>query len=67
VSWAGDEPEKLRHRVQKVENLWQKEEQHCFAEVSKDADHRKGHSRKVAERVSHKHSAGIPVMSKSEV
>jgi hypothetical protein len=64
VSRAGDEPEQLRHRVQKVENLWQKEEQHCFTKVSKDSNHSKGHSRKVAERVADKHSAGIPEVNK---
>lgn len=55
VSGARDDVEKLRQGVNKVNHLGDEEQQHCFAEVSQDADYSKCHPCKVAESVSHKH------------
>lgn len=55
VSGTGDDMKKLRQGVDKVNYLGNEEQQHCFAEVSQDADYSKGHPSKVAESVSHKH------------
>lgn len=46
---------KLRKGVDKVNHLRKEEQQHCFAEVSQDADNSKRHPCKVAESVSDKH------------
>lgn len=55
VSWTGYDVKKLRKGIDKVNHLRKEEQQHCFAEVSQDADNSKGHSCKVAESVSDKH------------
>lgn len=55
VSGTGDDVKKLRQGVDKVNQLRNEEQQHCFAEVSQDADNSKGHASEVAESVSHKH------------
>lgn len=55
VPGAGDYVKKLRQGVDKVNHLRNEEQQHCFAEVSQDANYSEGHPSKVAERVSHKH------------
>ena len=52
--------EQLRQGVEEVDNLGDEEEQHGFAEVSQDADHRKGHPCKVAEGVAHEHRGRVP-------
>ena len=41
MSWAGDESEELRGRVEEVEDLGDEEQQHCLAEVAEDGNHRK--------------------------
>ena len=61
VSWAWDQSEELRCRVDKVEDLGDEEEEHGLAEVAEDGDHRKCHASKVAVRVTNKHSGGVPV------
>lgn len=55
MSGTGDDMKQLRQGVDKVNHLRKEEEQHCFAEVSQDADYSKGHPGKVAESVSNKH------------
>lgn len=64
VSGAGYKSEELRNGVQKIKNLRQEEEQHCFAKVAKNANYSKGHSRKITKCISHKHSAWIPAIQK---
>ena len=53
MSGTGDDMKKLRQGVDKVNHLWNKEEQHDLAEVSQDADHGKCHPSKVTKSVSH--------------
>lgn len=60
VPWTGDDMKKLRQGVDKVNHLRNEEQQHCFAEVSQDADHSKRHPCKVAESVPHEHRRGVP-------
>lgn len=55
MSGAGDDMKQLRQGVDKVNYLRNEEQQHCFAEVSQDANYSKGHASKVTECVSHKH------------
>ena len=59
VSGTRDYVEQLRQGVDEVDHLGDEEQQHGFAEVSQDADHRKGHPRKVAEGVSHEHRGRV--------
>ena len=56
--------EELRDRVQEVEDLWDKEQEHSLAEVSNDGHHGKGHAGKVCEGVTHKGLGRIPVQVK---
>ena len=51
VSGAMNYAEYLWYREHKIEYLRQKEEKHCLCEVTKDADHGKGHASKVAEGI----------------
>jgi len=60
VSGTGDDVEELWQGVDEVDNLGEEEEQHGLAEVPQNAHHRKGHPRKVAEGVPHKHRGGVP-------
>jgi hypothetical protein len=62
VTRARDDVEKLRCRVNEVENLRNEEEYQSLAEVTHDADHGKDHSSKIAVRVSHEDLGGEPVM-----
>lgn len=61
VPGTGDYVKQLWYGVDKVNHLRNEEQQHCFAEVSQDADYSKGHPSKVAESISHKHSWRVPV------
>ena len=61
VSGTGDDVKKLRQWVNKVNHLRNEEQQHCFAEMSQDADYSKRHPSKVAESVAHEHRWRIPV------
>ena len=56
MSWAGNESKQLRSGVEKVEYLWNEEEQHCLAERSQYADDSKCHSCKVAKCITHKYT-----------
>lgn len=58
---TGDEMEQLRHRVQKIDDLWDEEKQNRFAKMPKDADHGECHARQIVERVADKHLRGISV------
>lgn len=60
MSRTRDDVKQLRQRVNKVNHLRNKEQQHCLAEVSQDADHSKCHPGEVAESVPHKHRGGVP-------
>ena len=59
--------EQLRHGEDEIEYLRNKEEQHCLAEVAEYRNNGKCHSRKVAERVTHKHLGGVPTGKKITV
>ena len=48
--------EQLGYRVQKIEDLWQQEQQQRLAEVAKDARHSNRHASKVGEGVTYKHA-----------
>lgn len=54
--------EKLRQRVEEVDHLRDKKQQHRLAEVPKDTHHGKGHASEVAEGVSHEHTGGVPTL-----
>jgi len=60
MSGTWHEVEELRNGEDKVEDLWNKEEQHGLAEVSKNSNDGKRHSSKVAVSVTDKHSRWIP-------
>lgn len=62
---AGDDMEELRQGVEEVQHLWDKEEQHGFAEMPKDAHHSEGHASKIAEGVAHKHPGWVPAFKHS--
>ena len=66
VPGTGYKVEKLRHGVQKVEDLWYHEQQHCFTEMAQNGDHCKRHTREVTERVSNEHRGRVPVQNKQE-
>lgn len=51
MSRAGNEVEKLRHRINKIEHLRDEKQQNRLAEVAENADDRESHARKVVERV----------------
>ena len=53
---TGYQFEKLWTRPQKVDNLGDKEQEQCFAEMTENSHNGKGHARKVAKGVSHKDS-----------
>ena len=50
----------LRSRVDEVDNLWNKEQQHGFTKVTQDGDYSKGHPGKIAESVTNKNTGRIP-------
>ena len=54
--------EQLWHREQKIENLRHEKQKQRLAEMSQNANHGKGHARKVAKRVAHKHPTRISVV-----
>lgn len=60
MSGAWNEAKELWNGIDEVEDLGDKEEQHRLAEVGENTDHSKRHPSKIAERVPHKHSRGIP-------
>lgn len=62
MAWTRDDVEELRQGIQEVENLWDEEQQHGFAEVPKDAHYGKGHPSKKAERITHKHTRWVPAL-----
>lgn len=39
-----DKMEQLRNGVNKINDLWNEKEQHCFTEMGKNANHSKGHA-----------------------
>lgn len=51
MSRARYEVEKLRHWIDKIDDLWDEEEQNCFAEVSQNSNDGKCHAREVIESV----------------
>ena len=53
MSRAVNNTEYLGHWQHEVEDLRQEEEQHGLCEVAQDSHHGKGHTRKIAESVSH--------------
>lgn len=53
---------KLRHGIDKVDNLRDEEQQKCLGEMSVNANHRKSHSREVTVSVSHKYFGREPVV-----
>lgn len=57
---TGDQMEELRHAVQEIEYLGNKEEECRFAEVANYADNGKRHPREVTKRVAHKDSRRVP-------
>lgn len=59
VARARNEAEQLRHRVDKVDDLRDEEQQHGFAKVAQDADHGERHAGQVVERVADKHLRGV--------
>lgn len=46
--------------------MWDEKKQHCFAEVSQDPHHSKGHASKVAEGVPNKYSRWVPAIHGAE-
>ena len=62
VARAGDEVEELREAVQEVEDLGDEEEEERLAEMAQYGYHSKTHSRKIGERVPHKHARRKPVV-----
>lgn len=51
----------LRYRIQKVDDLWDEEEQNRFAKMPKDSNNSKRHARQIVECVADKYLRGIPV------
>lgn len=66
MSRTWDEMKQLRHRVQKVEDLRNKEEQHRFAKMSQNRNDGKRHSGKIAKCVADKNACWIPVKKKGK-
>ncbi len=62
MSRVWNKTEKLWSRVEEVEDLWYEEEKQSFAEMSKDSNNCKDHSREIAIRVPNKHLRWVPVM-----
>lgn len=60
-----DEAKELRSRVEEVEDLRKKEEEERFGKMTENSDDRKGHSRKVAKRVTDERFRWVPVSSLS--
>ena len=60
MTGTGHKLEQLGYRVEEVEHLGHKEQHQGLAEVGQYGHHRKGHARKVAERVAHKHLGRVP-------
>lgn len=57
-----DEIEQLRTRVEKVKDLRNEEEKHCFAEMSENAHHGKCHAGKVTISVANKDIGWIEIV-----
>jgi hypothetical protein len=55
MSRTGNEMEKLRHRIKKIDDLWDEKQQNCFAKMSENPDNSKCHAREVTKRVTDEH------------
>ena len=60
MSWTRHHFEKLRHRVDEIDDLGYKEQEHCFTEVTENGDNSKRHPREIAECVSDKYIGRVP-------
>ena len=54
--------EELRHRVEKVDDLGQQENEQSFGKVAQDADHGENHAAEIAVGVAHEHLRRVPVV-----
>ena len=55
MSWTWNYPEQLRNRVEEIQDLWDKEQQHSFAKVTQDSNNSKCHPREITKGVSNKY------------
>ena len=62
VSWAVYDSDELGDRKHEVQQLWDEEKHHSFAEVAEDACNSKGHASAVAEGVADEDLARKPVV-----
>ena len=62
MSWTGNKSEYLRHRVEEVGHLRDKEQQHRFTKVPQDRNNSKRHAREITECVTDKHTGWVPVI-----
>jgi hypothetical protein len=66
VSGTRKHLEQLWDRVDEIDDLRNEQQEQRFGEMAMNADHSKGHSRKVAECIANEHLGGEPiVMEKS--
>jgi len=64
MPWTRDNPEELRHRIEKVEHLGNEEKKHRLAEVAQNSNNSKRHSRKVTKCVTHEDFSWVPATKK---
>ena len=63
MTWTRNDLEQLRNRVQEVDDLWEKQQQQCFAEMTVNSQYSECHAREVAEGVTDEHFGWIPIAS----
>jgi hypothetical protein len=60
MAWTRNETKQLWYREQKIDDLRNEEEEHRLAEMSNDANNGKGHTSKVAQRITNKDLCWTP-------
>ncbi|KPM10799.1 hypothetical protein QR98_0093620 [Sarcoptes scabiei] len=62
MSRAWEQMEQLRTRIEKIDDLWKKEQQHCFTEMAKYSNNSECHPSEITECIANKNFCREPIV-----